>query len=75
MLFFVLLFWLLFGVLAFAPPAFIYIYMKHKSKAAWPTKIDDNYQPKISIIIPTYNEAEIISTNLQTPAASYTQLI
>ncbi|MGD6934615.1 MAG: glycosyltransferase [Candidatus Bathyarchaeia archaeon] len=57
-------FWLLFGLLAFAPPAFIYLYMKHKSKAAWPTKIDGNYAPKVSIIIPTYNEAEIIKYKL-----------
>jgi cellulose synthase/poly-beta-1,6-N-acetylglucosamine synthase-like glycosyltransferase len=59
-----LLFWLLFGVLAFAPAAFIYLYMKHKSKTAWPTKIDDAYTPKVSIIIPTYNEAEIIKYKL-----------
>ncbi len=62
--FLLLIFWLLFGVLAFAPPAFIYLYMKQKSKAAWPTKIDDNYSPKVSIIIPTYNEAEIIKYKL-----------
>jgi cellulose synthase/poly-beta-1,6-N-acetylglucosamine synthase-like glycosyltransferase len=59
-----LLFWVLFGVLAFAPPAFIYLYMKQKSKADWPTKVDGNYTPKVSIIIPTYNEAEIIKYKL-----------
>jgi cellulose synthase/poly-beta-1,6-N-acetylglucosamine synthase-like glycosyltransferase len=59
-----LAFWLLFGALAFAPPAFIYLYMKHKAKAAWPTKIDTAYNPKVSIIIPTYNEAAIIHYKL-----------
>lgn len=59
-----LFFWLIFGVLAFVPPAFIYLYMKHKSNAAWPTKVDDSYTPKVSIIIPTYNEAEIIRFKL-----------
>jgi poly-beta-1,6-N-acetyl-D-glucosamine synthase len=59
-----LVFWLLFGVFAFAPPAFIFVYMKYKSKAAWPTKIDPNYAPKVSVIIPTFNEAEIIRFKL-----------
>ncbi|MCL1977741.1 MAG: glycosyltransferase [Candidatus Bathyarchaeota archaeon] len=67
-------FWLLFGALAFAPPVFIYLYMGHKSKAAWPTKINDKYTPKISIIIPTYNEAEIIKYKLvNTSLLSYPQ--
>ncbi|XHH09319.1 MAG: glycosyltransferase [Candidatus Bathyarchaeia archaeon] len=69
-----LFFWLLFGVLAFAPPAFIYLYMKNKSKMAWPTKIDSAYNPKISIIIPTFNEAEIIRYKLSnTSRLSYPQ--
>jgi len=69
-----LFFWLLFGFLAFAPPAFIYLYMKHKSKAEWPTKIDTSYKPKVSIIIPTYNEAEIIKYKLaNTSRLSYPQ--
>ncbi len=59
-----LLVWLAFGVLAFAPPAFIFLYMKHASKTAWPTKIDRNYQPKVSVVIPTYNEAEVIAYKL-----------
>lgn len=56
--------WLFFGVLAFAPPAFIYLFMKRKSKTAWPTRIDAGFTPKVSLIIPTYNEAEIIHYKL-----------
>ncbi len=56
--------WLFFGILAFAPPAFIFLYMKHASKAAWPTKVDGNYAPKVSVVIPTYNEAEVINYKL-----------
>jgi biofilm PGA synthesis N-glycosyltransferase PgaC len=55
---------LFFGVLALGPPAFIFLFMKHKAKTAWPTKIDSDYAPKVSIIIPTYNEAEIIHYKL-----------
>lgn len=64
MLFF-LIFWFLFGTLALGPPAFIFLYMKHKSNASWPTKIDSSYMPSVSIIIPTYNEAGIISYKLE----------
>ncbi len=57
--------WFFFGALALGPPAFIFLYMKHKSKASWPTKIDYTYKPKVSIIIPTYNEASIIKYKLE----------
>jgi biofilm PGA synthesis N-glycosyltransferase PgaC len=38
--------------------------MKQSSKKPWPTKIDKNYQPKVSIIVPTYNESSIILLKL-----------
>ena len=63
MLFFLAV-WFLFGALALGPPAFIFLYMKHKSNASWPTKVDYAYKPKVSIIIPTYNEAGIIGYKL-----------
>ena len=56
--------WLFFGILALGPPAFIFLFMKHKAKTEWPTTIDKNYTPKVSIIIPTYNEADIINYKL-----------
>ena len=46
------------------PPAFIYVYMKWSSKKAWPTKVEKSYQPKISIIVPVYNESGIIKLKL-----------
>src|SRR5208283_3627073 len=63
MLFFLAV-WFLFGALALGPPAFIFLYMKRKSNASWPTKVDYAYKPKVSIIIPTYNEAGIIGYKL-----------
>lgn len=60
--------WLFFGVLALAPPAFIYLYMKHASKASWPTKIDGGYLPKVSVVIPTYNESQVITYKLANTA-------
>jgi poly-beta-1,6-N-acetyl-D-glucosamine synthase len=58
------IFWFLFGALALGPAAFIFLFMKHKSHALWPTQVDFNYKPKVSIIIPTYNEAGIIGFKL-----------
>jgi len=52
--------WILFGILALGPAAFIFLYMKRSSKKPWPTKVDNNYRPKISILVPTYNESSII---------------
>jgi biofilm PGA synthesis N-glycosyltransferase PgaC len=63
MLFFLAV-WFLFGALAFGPPAFIFLYMKHKSNASWPTRVDYSFKPKVSIIIPTYNESGIIGFKL-----------
>jgi biofilm PGA synthesis N-glycosyltransferase PgaC len=56
--------WALFGVLALGPAAFIFFYMKRKSSGSWPTQVDSEYKPKVSIIIPTYNEASIIGYKL-----------
>ena len=56
--------WALFGALALGPAAFIFIYMKRKSSGSWPTQVDSEYKPKVSIIIPTYNEASIIGYKL-----------
>jgi biofilm PGA synthesis N-glycosyltransferase PgaC len=63
MLFFLAV-WFLFGALALGPPAFIFLYMKHKSNASWPTRVDYSFKPKVSIIIPTYNESGIIGFKL-----------
>ena len=56
--------WLLFGLLALGPAAFIFLYMKRCSKKAWPTKVDNDFKPRISIIVPTYNESSIITFKL-----------
>jgi biofilm PGA synthesis N-glycosyltransferase PgaC len=60
MSFYLLIAWLLFGLLALGPAAFIFLFMKRSSKKNWPTSIDHNYKPRISVIVPTYNESSII---------------
>lgn len=57
---FFLIAWFLFGLLALGPAAFIFYYMKRDYRKSWPIKVDNNYKPKLSIIVPTYNESSII---------------
>jgi cellulose synthase/poly-beta-1,6-N-acetylglucosamine synthase-like glycosyltransferase len=39
--------------------------MKNAAKKPWRIKKDNNYKPKISILVPTYNEADIICLKLE----------
>ena len=64
MIFAITVLWLLFGSIAFAPAAFIFLYMKRNSKKSWPIKIDNSFQPRISILVPTFNESRIILLKL-----------
>jgi len=52
--------WLLFGFLSLGPAAFIFCCMKMQSKKSWSIKVDSNYKPRISILVPTHNESSII---------------
>lgn len=57
-LWFVLCFFSL-GILSFG-----YIFMKKSVKKPWDIKINQHYRPKVSILVPTYNEADIIRFKL-----------
>src|SRR5271157_618185 len=57
---FFLIVWLLLGFLAFGPAVFIFYSMRKSSRKPWSTKIDANYTPRVSILIPTYNESSSI---------------
>ncbi len=49
----------------FGVPLLYYYYMKKRwLHAPWNIKTDPNYKPKITIIIPTYNEAQFIEKKL-----------
>ena len=46
-------------------PLAYYFYAKKKwLPRPWNVKVDENYKPKISIILPTYNEAKLIESKL-----------
>jgi len=57
--------WSLSAVLALGPAAFVFIYMRSKSNKSWPTKVDKSYKPRVSIIIPTFNESRTIQLKLE----------
>jgi len=48
-----------------APTLIYYAWMKSKAKKSWDLTINNNCQPKVSLIIPTYNEASVISKKLE----------
>jgi cellulose synthase/poly-beta-1,6-N-acetylglucosamine synthase-like glycosyltransferase len=60
----VLVVWVLVGLMAFGPAAFLFVFMTRKSREHWSIRIDDSYRPSLSIIVPTYNESEIILLKL-----------
>nr|MDO8044974.1 glycosyltransferase [Candidatus Baldrarchaeota archaeon] len=49
----------------FAAPLTYYVYMKTFLKKPWNVKLDSNYKPKVTVILPTYNEKEIIEKKLK----------
>jgi len=49
----------------FGTPLTYYIYMKSKYlNKPWNINVDGNYKPKVTIIVPTYNEAKLIEKKL-----------
>ena len=57
--------WLLLCFLSFGMLGFRFFYMKQAASKVWKIKIDKNYKPKVSIVIPTYNESEVIRLKLE----------
>ena len=61
----VILLWLIFGFFSFGILVFNWLLMKRMAKKPWHLEIDETYRPKVSIIVPTYNEAQIIRFKLE----------
>ncbi|QOR94570.1 glycosyltransferase family 2 protein [Thermosphaera chiliense] len=56
---------LMLGLIHFGVPLAYYFYMKKKYlNKPWNIRVDENYRPKVSIILPTYNESRIIQARL-----------
>jgi cellulose synthase/poly-beta-1,6-N-acetylglucosamine synthase-like glycosyltransferase len=48
----------------FGFPLTYYYYLKKRLSKPWNVKRDPDYKPRVSIIVPTYNEAELIESKL-----------
>jgi cellulose synthase/poly-beta-1,6-N-acetylglucosamine synthase-like glycosyltransferase len=61
---FVLFTWLVVGFLALGIAGFHFVTMNRKAMKPWNFNINGEYLPKISIIVPTLNEAQVIRLKL-----------
>ena len=49
----------------FGTPLLYYFYLNHKHlNKPWDIRVNENYRPKVTIIVPTYNEARLIQRKL-----------
>jgi cellulose synthase/poly-beta-1,6-N-acetylglucosamine synthase-like glycosyltransferase len=55
---------LLFGFMHFAAPLVYYAYVSKRLNDPWGFPLSESYQPRISLIIPTYLEADLIHERL-----------
>jgi len=64
-MFLLIILWLVSFAFSFGVAGFIFVTMSRAAKKPWKLKLDSNFKPKISIIVPTYNEAGIIRFKLE----------
>lgn len=57
--------WLVFCIFSFGTSALIFISMRRAAKGPWRIIMDENYKPTVSILVPTYNEADVIRFKLE----------
>lgn len=62
---FVFLIWIFFGFLSLGILGLNYVYSRRMARKSWNIKKDDSYRPRLSIIVPTYNEQEVIAFKLK----------
>jgi cellulose synthase/poly-beta-1,6-N-acetylglucosamine synthase-like glycosyltransferase len=62
---YVLTLWLLFAFFSFGVLSLNYVYMRKAARQPWKPKTDGSYMPKVSIVVPTYNEEEVIGFKLR----------
>jgi cellulose synthase/poly-beta-1,6-N-acetylglucosamine synthase-like glycosyltransferase len=57
------------GALHFSVPLTYYLYLERYAHRPWALKVDKQYQPLITMIVPTYNESQLIEKRLENLAA------
>jgi len=61
----ILILWLISAFFSFGVLGLNYIYARGVAKKPWKIKEEKNYAPKLSIIVPTYNERKVIDYKLR----------
>jgi biofilm PGA synthesis N-glycosyltransferase PgaC len=61
----ILILWVILGFLSFGVLGFHFVLMRKAAQRPWSFKIEKNRLPKISIIVPTYNESDVIAYKLR----------
>ncbi len=57
--------WTVFFALSFGAVLFNFASMRRVAHKPWPTKIEKSYRPKVTILVPTYNESSVIRLKLE----------
>jgi biofilm PGA synthesis N-glycosyltransferase PgaC len=60
-----LILWLILCLLTFGVLGLTFIFMKRVAVMPWRLKIDRDYTPKVSVLVPTYNESAVIGFKLE----------
>ena len=64
-MFLLIILWFVFFAGSFGITGFVFLSMRKAVSRPWRINVDDDYKPKISIIVPTYNESAVIAFKLQ----------
>jgi len=61
----VMILWFIFCFLSFGVLGLNFVLMRKAAMKPWRLRIDKNYMPKVSILVPTYNESDVIHFKLE----------
>ena len=57
--------WIVFGFSSIGVLGLSYVLSRHSAGKAWKTRTEKDFRPKVSIVVPTYNESESIDYKLR----------
>jgi len=60
-----ILLWFVFFIFSFGVLGFVFIFTKRATKLPWCINVKNDYKPKVSIVVPTYNESKMIHFKLE----------
>lgn len=64
-MFLIVVLWFIFCFLSFGVLGFIFVSMKKAALKPWRIQMDEDYKPEVSILVPTYNESDVIYFKLE----------